>query len=64
MAERKFRDGTREVPDYIHDMMQGLETRKLSYEEALVAMNKKALSDHVNKAVDRIVTEHFIENLR
>jgi len=45
-------------------MMQGLETRKLSYEEALVAMNKKALSDHVNKAVDRIVTEHFIENLR
>ena len=64
MAERKFRDGKREIPDYMHDMMQGLETHKLTYKQALVEMNSKALKDHLNTTVDRVVMRHFAENNR
>lgn len=62
MAERKFRDGKREIPDYMHDLMQGLQTHKMTYEQALVAMNSKALKDHLNRTVDRTVMRHFAEN--
>ena len=64
MAERKFRDGKREIPDYMHDMMQGLQTHKMTYEEALAAMNQKALKDHLNTTVDRVISRHFAENSR
>jgi hypothetical protein len=64
MAERKFRDGKREIPDYMHDMMQGLQTHKMTYQEALVAMNAKALKDHLNTTLDRLVMTHFAETRR
>jgi hypothetical protein len=62
MAERKFRDGKREIPDYMHDLMQGLQTHKMTYEEALVAMNRKQVSDFTGRAVDRLVSDHFARN--
>lgn len=64
MAERKFRDGKREIPDYMHDMMQGLQTHKMTYEQAVKAMNQKGLSDFLNRTVDRTVMRHFAENRR
>ena len=64
MAQRKFRDGTREIPDYMHDMMQGLQTHKMTYADAVVAMNQKGLKDFLNGTVDRVVARHFAENNR
>ena len=64
MAQRKFRDGTREIPDYMHDMMQGLRTEKMTYRQAVEAMNGKALKDHLNQTVDRVVMRHLAENNR
>jgi len=64
VAQRKFRDGTREIPDYMHDMMQGLETHKMTYAEALIEMNKKPLRNFLNRTVERTVSRHFAERFR
>lgn len=64
MGEVKFRDGTRVIPEYMEDLMKGLRVDKMRYDEAVVAMNNKLVSDHVDRAVDRIVSRHFMENRR
>lgn len=62
MAERKFRDGKREVPDYIDTLMGSLETERLTYDDALDAMNREMLGQHIDRAVTRQIDRHFREN--
>jgi hypothetical protein len=59
MATVEFRTGKIEIPDYMADLMYGIPTHKLTYKQAVAAMNRKMLGDHVNRQYDRIVDDHF-----
>lgn len=61
MATLEFRDGSREVPDYLEPILRGLETFRMTYEEALREANRKMLADHINAQHDRIVSAHLRE---
>lgn len=60
----RFRDGKRTVPDYMESLMVGIPVHKLTYDQAVEAMNRKALTDHTDRALDRIIDRHFEENFR
>jgi hypothetical protein len=55
----EFRDGEREIPDHLAAMMQGLETYKMTFDEAVDAANKKLTKDRVNKVMNQIRDQHF-----
>ena len=59
MAELEFRTGKRAVPDHLADLMAGIETYKLTYEEALRQANARLTGDYLRKAQDRMLHEHF-----
>lgn len=57
----EFREGEREIADYLGNLMASLKTHTMSYEEAVLAVNKKLLSDHVNAAQQKSINAHFKE---
>lgn len=59
MAELEFRDGLREVPDHVEAMLSGIDTHKMTYQEAIRAGEQKLLSDHVYKAQQDLLRSHF-----
>jgi hypothetical protein len=59
--EIEFRDGKRTVPTYISAMLAGIETHRLTYEEAIIAANKKAEADFLTAQQDRVLAAHFRE---
>jgi hypothetical protein len=59
--EMEFRDGKRLVPDYIASLMQGIETHRFTYEEALARANRKTEADIINAQQERILAAHFRE---
>ena len=59
MALLEFRDGLREVPDHLADMMRGLDTYKLTYEEAQIRANQSLVRDRLNRAGEKVVADHF-----
>jgi hypothetical protein len=59
MAQVEFRNETREIPDYLAEMMRGIETYKLTYDEAVEQANQRALGGHVERAFDAMRRDHF-----
>jgi len=59
MSQLEFRDGKREVPEYLEPLLRRLETHKLRYEEAVLAANELMLRDYINAQHDQIVAAHF-----
>jgi len=59
--EMEFRDGKRFVPEYIAVLMGGIETYRMTYEEAIQAGNKQAEETFLNAQQDRILAAHFKE---
>jgi hypothetical protein len=57
--EVEFRDGKRDIPDHLADMMIELPTHTLTYEQAVEKANWKLANDHINRAYDGIVQAHF-----
>ena len=55
--KREFRDGWREVPEYLDAWMVKLETWTMTYDEAIAKVNWQLASDHANKAMDDIIRE-------
>lgn len=62
MPELRFRDGKRVIPEYMARLMSGIETKILTYSDALKAMNHKLENDHVERAMSRIVADHLAEH--
>jgi len=58
-TEMEFRDGDRSVPDYLADMMQGIKTHTMTYEQAIEAANKKVMTDLLNAKQDSVLAAHF-----
>jgi hypothetical protein len=46
-----FADGAREMPAHLVAMLRGIPTETLTYTEAMAAMNRKQLDDHVRRAL-------------
>jgi hypothetical protein len=64
MAELRFRDGERVVPDYMEDLMTGLPLHKLTYSQAVAAMNQQNVVKIVDRQMDRVLEGHFQKGRR
>ena len=60
-SEIEFRDGKRDVPDYIAVLLSGIETHRLTYDEAIAEANKKTEADFINAQQERVLAAHFRE---
>lgn len=59
MATVLFRDGPREVVDHLADLMAPIDTFRLTYEEAVKFVNEKLVGDHLEKAQNALIRDHF-----
>lgn len=57
--ELTFRDGTRTVAPYLAVLMGGLDTERLTFDEAITAINRGLVDNHATKFADRMVADHF-----
>ena len=62
MAELEFRDGKRIVPDYMETLMVGLPLHKLTYSQAVAAMNAQQTQGIIDRAFDKVIDRHFEEH--
>jgi hypothetical protein len=53
----EFKDGYREVPDYLANFMGTLETWQLTYAEAVKKVEWKLASDHLNNVQSAIIRQ-------
>ena len=62
-VEMEFRDGVRWVPRYIAMKMTDIEdTAVLTYEDALRVADRMELENHVKRAQQRLIADHFRVN--
>jgi hypothetical protein len=59
MADLEFRDGVQSVPDYLAELMIGLPLHTITKDEAIAAVNNRLMGDHLRKAQDRLIANHF-----
>ena len=59
MAELEFRDGKREVPDHLIDLLRQIETFKMTYEEAVKAADELRMKQFLNTSMDGVLDTHF-----
>jgi hypothetical protein len=57
MAQVQFRDGPRDLPEHLADLMVGLDTYRLTYDEAIKKMNDRLMSDYLNKTLQKVISE-------
>ena len=57
----RFRTGEREIPDHLAVMMHGIETRTMTFDEAVAAANRKQMSDYLNGEQNKIIKAHFTQ---
>jgi hypothetical protein len=62
VAEVVFRDGPREIPDHLADLMAGLETFRMTFDEAVNAANRRLVSDRLERARRELIRDHFKEH--
>ena len=62
MVEVEFRDGKRLVPEYLASAMDGLETYRMTYREAIEEGNRQMQRNVVNRAFDKTIIGHFRNN--
>jgi len=55
----EFRDGSREIPDHLADLMKSFETYKITFEEARTLADARLVSDLLNKKQAEIISAHF-----
>lgn len=61
MREVEFRDGKRTVPDHVEAMLEGIETYRMTYKQAMKAAEGKMLGDRVYQAQQALIRDHFRE---
>lgn len=55
----EFRDGERDVPDHVADMMRGLRTWEMTYEEAKSKSENRMVSQALEVAQKDLIDAHF-----
>lgn len=59
MALVEFRDGVREVPDHLADLMAAFDTYKMTFEEARAKADQRLVSDLLNKTQQQLISTHL-----
>jgi len=59
MRSVSFRDGERMIPDHLADLMDEIETRTLTYQQAVDRANWKMAQDHISRAQASIIQDHL-----
>jgi hypothetical protein len=59
VAQLVFRDGPRDVPPHVEDILKGIEIHKMTYDEAIKAGNMKMENEYLAKHVNKMLSEHF-----
>jgi hypothetical protein len=57
--ELEFRDGKREVADYLYPVLSRLDTYTMTYAEAIQAANRLMERDFVSDAMHAVRVDHF-----
>lgn len=57
MARVEFREGFREVPDHVAELLKGYDTYQLTYEEALRKANWRLAADAANREQQRLIAQ-------
>ena len=57
--EKTFRDGKREVPDHLAEIMAGIETFRFTFPEAIDEANRRQMGDYLQKAQNQAMRDHF-----
>lgn len=60
----QFREGEREIPDYLAALMASFETYRFTYEEALAKVNSELVNDLFRKEMNRVTQDHFKKDRR
>lgn len=61
MATMEFRDGKRDVPDYLADVLRRYEKRlyQITYDEAVDLANRTMEHDVVERHMSKVIGTHF-----
>lgn len=59
MSSVVFRDGSRDVPEYMADMLKSVEVYKLTYKEAMAEVNRRMETEVIRREMNRSITDHF-----
>lgn len=59
MVEVEFRDGKRLVPEYLASAMDGLETYRMTYREAILEGNRQMQRNAFTRQLDKHIIGHF-----
>lgn len=62
VAELEFRDGKREVAEYLVNLMRGIDTVRFTYLEAIREANQKLSRDYLEGKRRDILQQHFRDN--
>ena len=62
MPEVEFRDGLKVVPHHVAAILSGIETWKLTYEEAIKLANEGMLRSALGRIQQQTVSKHFRDN--
>jgi hypothetical protein len=57
--EKTFRDGKREVPEHLAEMMAGMETFRFNFSDAIDEANRRQMGEYLSKAQNQAVRDHF-----
>jgi hypothetical protein len=57
--EVEFRDGRRPVPPHVAELLAGIETFRMTYEQSIAAANRRMESRVVDNAMSSILRTHF-----
>jgi hypothetical protein len=58
----EFRDGPRNVPEHVMAMLSGLDTHRMTYQQAIEAANRRMVGDQLQSAQDSMIQQHFKVN--
>jgi hypothetical protein len=61
--EKTFRDGKREVPEHLAEMMAGMETFRFNFADAIDEANRRQMGEYLSRAQQEALRSHF-EKLR
>jgi hypothetical protein len=58
---RVFRDGPRDLPEYLAELMNGIETEDFTYDEAIALVNQSMLGRVTGSTLGSVIGDHLRE---
>lgn len=55
----QFRTGERAVPDHLATAMTGMETYKMTFDEAVAELNRRQMGDYFGRAQRSLIRGHL-----